>query len=178
VASPASGAPQLLCVQPQPGAGWRISDCPGPRPALPQQTCPYCREQSNGGRSGARKLRYVGLKNGLRIALSRPEWCAAHALFDVEDSMEDPGSPFSSQVADLWCRAYVPGWDSLPGREQRTRKASFLRTGQVCTEAEATGGGLRTILVVIEDGADGWQPFKRRQHSIFAHGFRRDSIPA
>lgn len=147
---------------------------------LPQQHTQgtWCCRAARGGAplpggplQGARKLRYSGLENGVRVLMQRPAWCRAHQRFDVKEAMAATGSIMNSPLMEVFYNTYIPAYDTKSDAEQRAAAELFLRTGQVCSEEEASRRQ-RTILLLVESGADAFQPYKRREHSTWMHAFR------
>lgn len=103
--------------------------------------------------------------------MQRKSWCQARAQFDMAAERATPGSIFSSPLCERMCRNHIPGYDSMPAEQQSAAALQFLLTGQCCA-AHQMEGKLRTILLILEQGADAFQPFKRRDHSTWVLAFR------
>lgn len=116
-------------------------------------------------------VRYCGIANCLRILMLRADWCKARAQFDLGEERKNPASMFSSPLAERLCDMYIPGYASMEASQRGAAADRFLTTGQCCSEAEVRCNP-PTVLLLIEQGADAFQPFKRRDHSTWVLAFR------
>ena len=148
--------------------------------------CPLCGERrymklTNGRIVARRELRYLGLEGCMRVLLaSRNVGLARHA-FDTADHASQPWTFLGSRLADHLCEYFIPGFAHMSPDEALQAKCDFFTTGQVfCTPEvrkqylEEVRDGVRweTILLVVEGGCDGFQPFKRRIWSTWMFGWR------
>ena len=131
-----------------------------------------------------RQLRYLGVRAGLRILVMSRKVSLALSSFNVDAEVKNPTSFFSSLLSEHLCHHFIPYYDQYTAQEQQGLKARFFITGQACTQEQydehvdlvASGGEDPTRLVVVEGGCDAFQPFRRRQHSTWLHGYRLVSV--
>ena len=152
-------------------------------------SCPKCAQaryvvQRSGRKKAAQEVRYLGLKQGLRILLMSRRVCEGIQDFDLESMVDSTYSVFSSELSEDLCCHFIPGYSRMLDPVKREYKVRFFRTGQVCTSQEmeqhtakvAAGQAIETILIVVEGGCDAFQPFKRRVWSTWLYGYRVQCI--
>jgi hypothetical protein len=90
------------------------------------------------------------------------------------EERKQPGSMFASRLCERFCELYIPGWREMHPEDRVDAETRFLTTGQCCREEDLhpQSGKTRTILLFVEQGADAFQPFKRRVHSTWVQGLR------
>ncbi len=147
--------------------------------------CPLCDkprfETLPGGKEKAiREFRYLGLEQGMRVLLMSRSVGSALQSVDLSGLVDSPYSVFSSKLSRHLCTLFIPGFSDMTEQRQRTVKLRFLESGQVCTDAQwdqyveevRDGRRQRTLLLTVEGGCDGFQPFKRRVWSTWMMGYR------
>lgn len=120
---------------------------------------------------GARKLRMASVSTCIRILIQNQEWCKAHACFSSQKAIVCPGHPCSTKLLEHAVTRLRPGFQDLLPEQQKRLLSQFIDTGQVC-DPRLMIGKPRTILLLLECGADAFQPFKRREHSTLLHFIR------
>lgn len=147
--------------------------------------CPLCGEPrykktKRGKQEPCKELRYLGVRDGMRSLLMSKTLCQAVQAFDVAAAVDCPWSTYSAKVSDHICKYFIPGFGKLTPEKKRLAKIMFLQTGQVCDRAELdryhreVEEGIRplTVILLVEAGCDGFQPFKRRIWTTWMYGYR------
>jgi hypothetical protein len=132
-----------------------------------------------------RELRYMGIENGVRALLMSKQVGRAIMDFDIVKATEEPHSLLTSDWALQVCREYIPDFESMGLEQAMTAKRRFFTTGQVFSSEEEyeeytreieAGERQRTLLLLVEAGCDGFQPFNRRIWSTWMWGYRLQCV--
>jgi hypothetical protein len=153
------------------------------------RACPKCSKpryhtQQNGKEKVIREMRYMGVKNGVKTLLMSKHVGRAIDTFDMSRALDTPHSLFGSRLSEHLCQHFIPGYAEMEQSERRNAKLRFFDTGQVCSEEEwlqynkevEEGTRLRTKLLVVEGGCDGFQPYRRRVWSTWMWGYRLTGV--
>jgi hypothetical protein len=103
-----------------------------------------------------RPLYNFGVANAIRSLLQSKKWSKDHELFDAAQALQLPHSIFNS-------------YNLMSPDEQRRASIRFLKSGQT---GEPSEQDIRTMIMFLEGGTDGFKPFIRRQWSTIIFGYR------
>jgi hypothetical protein len=127
----------------------------------------------------------MGPENGIRTMLMGQHAGKAISTFDLAGSLKEPHTLLSSTWGDYICEVHIPHYREMSNDDRDNAKYRFYHTGQVLSsEAEwlqyyddvAEKRRKRTVLLVVEAGCDGFQPFRRRIWSTWMWGYRITNI--
>jgi hypothetical protein len=155
----------------------------------PARVCPICGQQrykklQDGTEQVRREIRYMGARNGVKTLLMSTAVGAAIEQFDLEGALQTPHSLYASPWSEHICREHIPCYENMSPERQQINKYRFFSTGQVCDDVEwgqyqlevNNGSRMRTKLLIVEGGTDGFQPHNRRQWSTWVWGYRLNGI--
>jgi hypothetical protein len=153
------------------------------------EKCPLCGKArykvENGVKLPEREMRYMGPENGLRTLLMSQQVGKAISSFDLRGTLDDPHTLLSCGWSEHICAVHIPDYSAMDPDERKRAKFRFFLTGQVfSSEAEWLRYNddveckrcKRSVLLVVEAGCDGFQPFRRRIWSTWMWGYRITNV--